>query len=156
MTKEEGSSKYPSASFSHRGSCLWPSLHAATWEEAASGCAHLVPARRWVAAGLCCALKPPPGGPAPALTCPLCCSPECSRSGGARSHTSPTPARAWWTRRQQRARRTPSWRWPCSTAACFLRERKGLGKGLCMPGTKAPGEAARLCAAGVESQPLEY
>lgn len=59
-----------------------------------------------------------------ALTCPLCCSPGCSRFGGVRSRILPTPVRASRTRSQQRAMQTPSWRQPCSTAACSLWEEK--------------------------------
>lgn len=73
--------------------------------------------------------QPPPPLPwelTPALTCPLCCSPGCSRFGGVRSRIPPTPARASRTKRQQTARRTPSWRWLCSTASCSLREEKSV------------------------------
>lgn len=77
--------------------------------------------------------RPPQGTAAPAplpwelalaLTCPLCCSPGCSRFGGVRSRIPPTPARASRTKRQQTATQTPSWRRPCSTASCSLREEK--------------------------------
>jgi len=59
-----------------------------------------------------------------ALTCPLCCSPGCSRFGGVRSHIAPIPARASRTKRQQTAMQTLSWRWRCSTASCSLQEEK--------------------------------
>lgn len=70
------------------------------------------------------ACTPLPWELALALTCPLCCSPGCSRFEGVHSHIAPIPARASQTKRQQTAMQTPSWRQPCSTAACSLREEK--------------------------------
>lgn len=55
-------------------------------------------------------------------TCLPWCSPECSRSSGARSRTLPSRWGAWRTRRRWRARQTqPEW-WHCSTAALSLGE----------------------------------
>lgn len=128
-------------------------------QEAALGCTCLVPAPWWVGdswALLRCWGHPkkqqPPMRAGLILTCPLCCSPGCSRFGGAHSHTPPSPARALWPRRQRTATRTPSWRWLCSTAACSLQEEK---KGICMPGTKLLGRALGLRVARAKSPGLQ-
>lgn len=103
------------------GACLVP----------AAGKGHLPQEQCWAQLGWgLCATKTILGGGsllelALALTCPLCCSPGCSRFGAVRSHILPSPARASRTRRLQRARQTPSWRLLCSTAACSLWEDKG-------------------------------
>lgn len=119
-------------------------------QEAALGCAYLVPAPQWV--GGSWALLQPAMIVGLILTCPLCCSPGCSRFGGVRSHTPPSPARASWPRRQRTATQTPSWRWLYSTAACSLQEEKNE---ICMPGTKPPGKALGLCVVRAKSPGLQ-